>query len=175
MVAWKCLVACLFFNESQQPTCPQVRQRRRCTHLSPVFRQSSQPRACGVTSRIWLRCVHDVTISLFLPFIQQKHMFSFGRAGQFMTFNTLIRLTLFIEPCINCSSCDDVHGVLTSLYNVTRTYASSSSHGTQSHRNFIENSACPVLQVRARISYRKQKQTEQLDTAQSAFASGTNW
>ena len=101
--------------------------------LSPVLRQSSQPRACGVTFRIWLRCVHGVTISLFLPFIQQKHIFSFGMADQFMTFNTLIRLTLFIEPCINCSSCDGAYGVLSSLYNVTRTYASSSSHGTQSH------------------------------------------
>src|SRR6266568_3100161 len=37
LVAWKCLVACLFFEESQQPTCPHVRQRRRCTQLSPIF------------------------------------------------------------------------------------------------------------------------------------------
>src|SRR5438874_1649729 len=59
-VAWKCLVACLFLEESQQPTCPHSRQRRRCTHVSPVFKQSSQPFALGVTCRIWLRCVHCV-------------------------------------------------------------------------------------------------------------------
>jgi hypothetical protein len=59
----KCFVACLFLEESQQPTCPQVRQRRRWTHSSPVFRQSSQPRALGVTSRISLKCV-QVAIAL---------------------------------------------------------------------------------------------------------------
>jgi len=37
--------------------------------------ESSQPRACGVTSRIWLRCVHAVAMSLFLSFLQQKHIF----------------------------------------------------------------------------------------------------
>src|SRR6266849_3951248 len=62
LVAWKCWVACLFFEESQQPTCPHVRQRRRCTHVSPIFKQSSHPCALGVTSRIWSRCVHVVAI-----------------------------------------------------------------------------------------------------------------
>src|SRR6266516_5712718 len=57
-VAWKCLVACLFLEESQQPTCPHSRQRRKCTHVSPVFKQSSQPFALGVPRRIWSRCVH---------------------------------------------------------------------------------------------------------------------
>lgn len=79
-----------------------------------------------MTSRIWLRCVHGVSIRLFLPLIQQKHLLSFGRAGQFMMFTTVIHLTLFIEPDINCSSCDGVESVLTSLYNITRRYASSS-------------------------------------------------
>jgi hypothetical protein len=51
-VALKCLVACLFLLESQQPTCPQLRHSRKCTHVSPVRRQSSQPGALGVTSRI---------------------------------------------------------------------------------------------------------------------------
>src|SRR3712207_7399180 len=41
--AWKCPVACLFFECSQQPTCPQISQRRRCTQVSPIFRQSSHP------------------------------------------------------------------------------------------------------------------------------------
>src|SRR5258707_14860163 len=57
-VTWKCLVACLFLEESQQPTCPHSRHRRRCTHVSPVFKQSSQPFALGVTLRISSRCVH---------------------------------------------------------------------------------------------------------------------
>src|SRR5438128_2625560 len=54
-VAWKCLVACLFGDESQQPTWPHVRQSRRCTHESPVARHSSQPSVLGVTGRICLR------------------------------------------------------------------------------------------------------------------------
>jgi hypothetical protein len=33
-IALKCLVACLFLESSQQPTWPQVRHRRRCTHVS---------------------------------------------------------------------------------------------------------------------------------------------
>src|SRR4029077_9717661 len=31
---------------------------RRCTHVSPILRQSSQPRALGLTSRISFRCLH---------------------------------------------------------------------------------------------------------------------
>src|SRR6266508_463772 len=41
-------VACRFFESSQHPTCPHVRQRRRCTQLSPIARHSSQPRVVGV-------------------------------------------------------------------------------------------------------------------------------
>src|SRR6266566_5940924 len=58
LVAWKCLVACLFFESSQQPTCPHSRQRRRWTQVSPILKQSSQPLALGVTCRMWSRCVH---------------------------------------------------------------------------------------------------------------------
>src|ERR1700684_2306623 len=49
-VAWKCLVACLWGESSQQPTWPQVRQIRKCSHSLPIFRHSSQPSALGVTS-----------------------------------------------------------------------------------------------------------------------------
>src|SRR6266849_3703024 len=63
-VAWKCLVACLFLDESQQPTCPHSRQRRRWTHVSPILKQSSQPFALGVTSRIWSRWVHCIAKSV---------------------------------------------------------------------------------------------------------------
>src|SRR5207253_4639517 len=55
-LAWKCFVACLFLEESQQPTWPQVRQSRRCTHRSPAARHSSQPTELGVTGRICLTC-----------------------------------------------------------------------------------------------------------------------
>src|SRR5947209_5659843 len=55
-LAWKCAVACLFFEESQQPTWPHVRQSRRCTHRSPVARHSSHPSELGVTGRISLTC-----------------------------------------------------------------------------------------------------------------------
>src|SRR3954447_23318800 len=55
-VAWKCPVACRPGDWSQQPTWPQVRQTRRCTHGLPVFRHSSQPRALGVTWTIVARC-----------------------------------------------------------------------------------------------------------------------
>src|SRR5712692_4441468 len=67
LVAWKCLVAYLFFESSQQPTCPQVRQRRRCTQVSPVFRQSSHPLALGVTSCIWSRWLHCFVICSCFP------------------------------------------------------------------------------------------------------------
>src|SRR6266853_3930084 len=64
---WKCFVACLFFDESQQPTWPHIRHSRKCTQVSPIFKQSSQPFALGVTSLIWSRCVHCFAISFFLP------------------------------------------------------------------------------------------------------------
>ena len=42
-VSWKCAVACFFSEESQQPTCPHWRHRRRCTHVVPSRRHSSHP------------------------------------------------------------------------------------------------------------------------------------
>src|SRR5947209_6878902 len=62
-VAWKCLVACLLFEESQQPTWPQVRQRRRWTQRSPILRHSSQPDECGCTFLISFTCGHPFIIS----------------------------------------------------------------------------------------------------------------
>ena len=50
-VAWKCLVACLFFELSQHPTCPHPRHRRRCTQVSPIARHSSHPEVRAATSR----------------------------------------------------------------------------------------------------------------------------
>src|SRR5258708_40219487 len=55
-LAWKCFVACLFLEESQQPTWPHVRQSRRCTQRSPAARHSSQPLELGVTGRICATC-----------------------------------------------------------------------------------------------------------------------
>src|SRR5262249_14591510 len=61
-LAWKCLVACLFFDESQQPTWPQIRHSRMCTQVSPSSRHSLQPVPLGVTSRIWSRWVQVATV-----------------------------------------------------------------------------------------------------------------
>src|SRR3954465_9246826 len=49
----------LFGEPSQQPTWPHSRQMRRCSHLPPVARQSSQPGTASGSSRIstWSRCV----------------------------------------------------------------------------------------------------------------------
>ena len=77
-VAWKCFVACLFFELSQHPTCPQVMHMRRWTHVSPVFRQSSQPFEPGFTSWIWSRCVHG-TVSFFFLLSLEKKVLPAGR------------------------------------------------------------------------------------------------
>jgi len=45
------------FSTSRRPTCPHVRHIRRWTQRSPLFKQSSQPRSLGVTSRICIRWV----------------------------------------------------------------------------------------------------------------------
>src|SRR6266566_9301229 len=74
-VAWKCLVACLFFESLQQPTCPHSRQRRRCTHVSPILKQSSQPFALGVTCRIWSRWVHCVARIVSFPMFSETNLF----------------------------------------------------------------------------------------------------
>src|SRR5262249_22039319 len=68
-VLWKCLVACLFFELSQQPTWPQVMHSRRWTHRSPIFRQSPQPVELGLTVRIWSTCgqVAVISVSSLLP------------------------------------------------------------------------------------------------------------
>src|SRR4029077_12559858 len=59
LVWWKWAVACLPFDLSQQPTCPQVMHSRRWTQVPPVLRQSSQPSALAVTSWSWSRWVHS--------------------------------------------------------------------------------------------------------------------
>ena len=57
---WKCLVACLLGDESQQLTSPHDRHRRRCTQVPPIFMHSPHPvGVCGSTSSIWSRWVHS--------------------------------------------------------------------------------------------------------------------
>ena len=56
-VLLKCARACLFLEESQQPTYPQVRHMRKCTQRSPVFAQSSQEVLSDETTRISDSCV----------------------------------------------------------------------------------------------------------------------
>src|SRR6202022_1188060 len=63
-VARKCLVACLFFDESQHPTWPQTSHSRRCTQVSPIFRHSSQPLVCGRGFRISSRCVQTCVVAI---------------------------------------------------------------------------------------------------------------
>src|SRR5262245_11902163 len=65
-VAWKCFVACLFLEESQQPTWPHVRQRRSCTQSSPLARHSSHPVELGVTGRICLTCGQLLAMTVVL-------------------------------------------------------------------------------------------------------------
>src|SRR5215470_15771127 len=71
-VALKWAVACRFGEESQQPTWPHVRHRRSDTHSEPLFKQSSQPSALGVTSRISFKCLS--VMSSPLPMLAQKHV-----------------------------------------------------------------------------------------------------
>ena len=67
-VAWKCLVACLFLELSQQPTWPQVRHRRRCTQVSPMARHSSQPSPLGSLVFTRFRCVHWSDMAILFEF-----------------------------------------------------------------------------------------------------------
>ena len=57
MIGWPasaaCLLACRFGDESQQPTCPHVRQIRRWHHGSPVARHWGQPSTSSGSSVIW--------------------------------------------------------------------------------------------------------------------------
>src|SRR5271169_2112938 len=77
-VLWKCLVACLFLEESQHPTWPQIRHIRRWTHESPTFKHSSQPFALGCTFLISLTCGHssrsDIVSSLGQISLVPHHM-----------------------------------------------------------------------------------------------------
>src|SRR6476659_8088653 len=54
---WKWAVAWRLGELSQQPTWPQLMHIRRCTHRSPIRRQSSQPGLLGRTSATSSRCV----------------------------------------------------------------------------------------------------------------------
>ena len=54
-MGWPTARACRSGEESQQPTCPQVRHGRKCTHSVPSRRHSSHPfGVCGYTCRIML-------------------------------------------------------------------------------------------------------------------------
>ena len=57
--------ACRLGESSQQPTWPQVRQIRRCSHLPPVRRQSSQPSTEAGSSRtaIWSRWLQTTLLT----------------------------------------------------------------------------------------------------------------
>src|ERR1700737_1538696 len=81
-VAWKCLVACLFGESSQQPTCTQLRQIRRCSPTLPVFRHSSQPSALGVTLRMPAMWVQPFAMSgSNFAGIEENHIGASGGEG----------------------------------------------------------------------------------------------
>src|SRR5215469_1488046 len=71
---WKCLVACLFFDESQQPTWPHSRQSRKCTQVSPVFTQSSHTCVSVLVNLICLRCEHCAITFLFSGLPHESQM-----------------------------------------------------------------------------------------------------
>jgi hypothetical protein len=59
-------VACRCFESSQQPTWPQLRQIRSSFQVPPTLKQSSQPLALGVTSRIWSKCGQRVIDAILI-------------------------------------------------------------------------------------------------------------
>src|SRR4051812_5469501 len=67
-VSWKCLVACLPGEESQQPMWPQVMHSCSDTHSVPSFRHSSQAfgvRGAGKLASVrFLRCAYGLFIAL---------------------------------------------------------------------------------------------------------------
>src|SRR3989442_6518783 len=80
-LAWKCFVAWRSGEWAQQPTWPQVRQSRKCTHLERVFRHSSQPRALGVTSRIESSWAHASAMGSSLRFRDDGRAARLGEEG----------------------------------------------------------------------------------------------
>src|SRR5437879_12536303 len=62
LVLWKCFVACLFFEESQHPTCPHSMHSRRCTQVSPIFTQSWQTCTSVLLNLISFQCAQRVVM-----------------------------------------------------------------------------------------------------------------
>src|SRR6266705_38609 len=62
LVLWKCFVACLFFEESQQPTCPHSMHSRRCTQVSPILTQSWQTCTSVLLNLICFQCAQPVVM-----------------------------------------------------------------------------------------------------------------
>jgi hypothetical protein len=59
-VAWR------FGELSQQPTCPHLVHRRRCSQVAPIRVQSSQPVEFAVASSMlsrWVQCVAAIAAS----------------------------------------------------------------------------------------------------------------
>lgn len=64
---WKCFVPCLLIDWSQHPTWPQLKHRRRCTHVDPICKHSSQPSGVlGLTFlTTWSRWTQDGPLSFW--------------------------------------------------------------------------------------------------------------
>lgn len=80
LVWWKCFVACLFGDESQQPMCPQLKHKRKWTHREPVCRHSSHP--FGVLGFIlWFTCskwTHNDEFSLLFIMLYASAYYLIG-------------------------------------------------------------------------------------------------
>src|SRR5207245_6000551 len=63
----KCFVACLLFESSQHPTWPHVRHSRRCTHVSPMARHSSQPAVFGLSVSTKFRWLQREDMTSLVP------------------------------------------------------------------------------------------------------------
>jgi len=75
---WKCFVPCLLIDWSQHPTWPQLKHRRRCTHVDPICKHSSQPLGVlGMTFlTTWSRWTQDGPLSFwFMCMFMNVHSF----------------------------------------------------------------------------------------------------
>src|SRR5580658_7835419 len=120
-VAWKCARAWRFFDESQQPTWPHSRHMRKCSHVSPNFRHSSQPFVFGFTPFLIVpMCVHCVAISdLQTPnalFSTPYSLPYFAHPNPSVTLPVLIvRFTVHVPKSISATSLLPAHETYAAL------------------------------------------------------------
>src|SRR4030095_5232164 len=108
-VSWKCFVACLFGEESQQPTWPHIWHSRRATHRGFSTRHSSQVSGvlgAGNSAAVSpSRCSHDLAI-WYLSFRILSRVLLLSRlsieGGRLVVHNQRKASTLPIDPGQGC-------------------------------------------------------------------------